>query len=275
MLQIPRMTKSINKKVYIKKISYSAPFTWLKKGVEDFTKCPALALFYGTLFTSFTYFYWDFLSHSPTLSDIAAPLLAMVVIIFGPISAMAMYDASKRLSIGEELSFRSILTVIKSAFKANGGSYPSFFLSIILIIIAIMWMVFTPLIYAILNTDTFVNQNQTIIEAILDDIINFNNPLFLVIYGIFTTVTAWISFMISWFSFPMVLDQNIDPFTAAHTSIKTALANKIVMLIWVPIVGIIVLASLLTPYFLGMVVTVPVLAHATWHAYKSLISKLE
>lgn len=274
MLQIPRMTKSINKKVYTKKISYSAPLTWLKQGVEDFTKCPALALFYGTLFTLFTYFYWNFLSHSPTLSDIAAPLLAMVVIIFGPISAMAMYDASKRLSTGEELSFRSILTVIKSAFKAN-GSYPSLFLSIILIVIAIMWMVFTPLIYAILNTDTFVNQNQTIIEAILDDIINFNNPLFLVIYGIFTAVTAWISFMISWFSFPMVLDQNIDPFTAANISIRTALANKIVMLIWVPIVGIIILASLLTPYFLGMVVTVPILAHATWHAYKSLINKLE
>ncbi|BBB22243.1 conserved hypothetical protein [Abyssogena phaseoliformis symbiont OG214] len=274
MLQTQRMAKGLNKKARIKQVSYGAPFTWLKQGAEDFMKCPTLALFYGALFTSFTYFYWDFLSNSPTLGDLSAPLLAIVVIIFGPISAMAMYDASKRLSAGENLSLGSILMVIKSAFKAN-GSCPSLFLSVILIVLAIMWMIFTPLIYAVLNTDTFVNQNQTIMEAILADITSFNNPLFLIVYGVFTAAIAWVSFMISWFSFPMVLDQDVDPFTAANTSIRTALANKIVMLIWVPIVGVIVLASLLTPYFIGMVVAVPILAHATWHAYKSMIGEME
>jgi uncharacterized membrane protein len=52
------------------------------------------------------------------------------------------------------------------------------------------------------------------------------------------------------------------------------MANKLIMLMWVPMVGILVLIGLMTPYFIGLVVVIPVLAHATWHAYKSMIGKL-
>jgi len=59
------------------------------------------------------------------------------------------------------------------------------------------------------------------------------------------------------------------------TSLRAAMANKIIMLMWVPLVGILVLIGLITPYFIGLVVVIPVLAHATWHAYKAMIGKLE
>jgi len=73
----------------------------------------------------------------------------------------------------------------------------------------------------------------------------------------------------------MVLDTDCDPFTATMTSLRAAMANKIIMLMWVPLVGILVLIGLITPYFIGLVVVIPVLAHATWHAYKAMIGKLE
>jgi len=274
--QTARMQENIGKTAELKQVSMSAPFTWLKQGVNDFLAVPVLAIFYGILFTLVSYGAWYYLSTSETLGDVAAPLLAVIILLLGPISAMSLYDASRRIAAGEKPSIGS---VIGAAFKAN-GSCPSIFLSVILVVLAIAWMMFSPLIYAVFNTGSLniVSENQTVIQAILADITSGANTGFIVTYAIFTTVVGLTSFMISWFSFPMVLDKDCDPFTAVVTSLKAAMANLVIMLIWVPMVGILVLGALVLTadlYFVGLVFVIPVLAHATWHAYKSMIGELE
>ena len=55
-------------------------------------------------------------------------------------------------------------------------------------------------------------------------------------------------------------------------------SSDLIMLIWVPMVGILVLGALMLTadlYFVGLVVVIPVLAHATWHAYKAMIGDLK
>lgn len=274
--QTARMQENLGKTAELKQVDMSAPFTWLKQGISDFLAMPVLAIFYGVLFTVVSYGAWDYLSTSETLGDVAAPLLAVVILILGPISAMSLYDASRRISNGES---PSIGTVFSAAFKAN-GSCPSIFLSVILVVLAIAWMMFSPLIYAVFNTGSLniVSENQTVVQAILADITSGANTGFMVTYFIFTAVVGLTSFMISWFSFPMVLDTDCDPFTAVVTSLKAATANLVIMLIWVPMVGILVLGALVLTadlYFVGLVFVIPVLAHATWHAYKSMIGELK
>jgi uncharacterized membrane protein len=271
-----RMQETLGKTAELKKVSMGAPFTWLKQGISDFLAMPLLAVFYGILFTVVAYGAWHYLSTSEMLGDVAAPLLAVIILLLGPISAMSLYDASRRLSNGEN---PSISTVFGAAFKAN-GSCPSIFLSVILVVLAIAWMMFSPLIYAIFNTGSLniVSENQTVIQAILADITSGANTGFVVTYSIFTAVVGLTSFMISWFSFPMVLDKDCDPFTAVVTSLKAAMANLVIMLIWVPMVGIIVLGALVLTanlYFIGLIFVIPVLAHATWHAYESMIGELK
>ncbi|TEU23594.1 MAG: DUF2189 domain-containing protein [Gammaproteobacteria bacterium] len=276
MPQTARMQKALGKTAELKKVNSGAPFTWLKQGAGDFLAMPVLAIFYGILFTVVAYGAWHYLSTSETLSDVAAPLLAVLILLLGPISAMSLYDASRRLSNGEN---PSIGAVFGASFKAN-GSCPSLFLSVILVVLAVAWMMFSPLIYAIFNTGSLniVSENQTVVQAILADITSGANTGFVVAYSIFTAVVGLASFMISWFSFPMVLDKDCDPFTAVVTSLKAAMANLVVMLIWVPMVGIIVLGALVLTvnlYFVGLVFVIPVLSHATWHAYKSMIGELK
>jgi Predicted integral membrane protein len=270
--QTARMQENLSKTAKLNEVGVGAPFTWLKQGVGDLMAVPVLSLFNGALFAIITYGLWTYLDGSQTLHDVAVPLLAVIVLLLGPISAMSLYDASRRISNGEK---PSIGTVVSAAFKTN-GSCPSIFLSVILVVLAIAWMMFSPLIYAVFNTGSLniVNENQTIIQAILAEITSGSNMNFVIAYFSFTAVVGLISFMISWFSFPMVLDTDCDPFTATVTSLRAAMANKLIMLMWVPMVGILVLIGLMTPYFIGLVVVIPVLAHATWHAYKSMIGKL-
>ncbi len=274
--QTERMKNNLGKTAKLNKVTLGSPFIWLRQGVNDFISAPLLAIFYGVLFTLVSYGAWHYLSNSAVLSDVSAPLLAVIILVLGPISAMSLYDASRQLSFARKPTIKSVLG---AAFKAN-GSCPSIFLSVILVVLAIAWMMFSPLIYAIFNTGSLqiVSENQTVVQSILADITSGDNKNFVIAYFIFTAVVGLVSFMISWFSFPMVLDQDCDPFTAVVTSLKAAMANKIIMLIWVPMVGILVLGAILLTaelYFVGLVFVIPVLAHATWHAYKSMIGELK
>ena len=268
-----RMKEHLGKTAQVNHVALSAPITWLRKGFADFMTCPLLALFYGSLFSIITYNFWTYLSASQSLHDVRVPLVGVVVLLLGPISAMSLYDGSKRIQTGIKPALKDVLL---SAFKAN-GSCPSIFLSVMLIVLAIMWMMFSPLIYAIFNTGSLniVSTDQTIVEAILSEITSGGNMGFLVVYSIFTAIMGLTAFMISWFSFPMVLDKDVDPFTATSTSLKAAMANKIVMFIWAPTVGVLVLLSLMTPYFIGLSLVIPIIGHSTWHAYKDMIGDLK
>lgn len=267
--QTARMQKNSGKKATINRLGLGSPITWVSKAFKDIAVCPKLAIFYGGLFTLVVYNLWLFLEQSAVLHDVAAPLVVMIILVLGPISAISLYDVSRKISNGEKPTIGSVL---RASIKSN-GSCPSIFLSIILMLLAVTWMVFSPLIYTVFTAGALniVNPDQTIIQNIVNDFANGTNMGFIVAYSAFTLVLALIAFMISWFSFPMIHDQDVDPFTAITTSLKAASKNTLVMVPWIAFVGAVVAFGLLTPYFLGLVVIIPVLAHATWHAYEEMI----
>lgn len=267
--QTARMQKNSGKKATINRLGLGSPITWVSKAFKDIAVCPKLAIFYGGLFTLVVYNLWLFLEQSAVLHDVAAPLVVMIILVLGPISAISLYDVSRKISNGEKPTIGSVL---RASIKSN-GSCPSIFLSIILMLLAVTWMVFSPLIYTVFTAGALniVNPDQTIIQNIVNDFANGTNMGFIVAYSAFTLVLALIAFMISWFSFPMIHDQDVDPFTAITTSLKAASKNTLVMVPWIVFVGAVVAFGLLTPYFLGLVVIIPVLAHATWHAYEEMI----
>ncbi len=270
--QTARMQKNSGKKATINRLGLSSPITWVSKAFKDIAICPKLAVFYGGLFTLVVYNLWLLLEQSTALHDVAVPLVVMIILVLGPISAISLYDVSRKISNGEKPTIGSVL---KASIKSN-GSCPSIFLSIILMLLAVTWMVFSPLIYTVFTAGALniVNPDQTIIQNIVNDFTNGTNMGFIIAYSIFTLVLALIAFMISWFSFPMIHDQDVDPFTAITTSLKAASKNTLVMAPWIVFVGAVVAFGLLTPYFLGLVVIIPVLAHATWHAYEEMIGDI-
>ncbi|MFL6602256.1 MAG: DUF2189 domain-containing protein [Steroidobacteraceae bacterium] len=72
------------------------------------------------------------------------------------------------------------------------------------------------------------------------------------------------------FSLPMLLDRRVDTITAVVTSINATLRNKLAMLVWASIIVTAVLIGFAT-MFLGFIVIMPLLGHATWHAYRGTI----
>jgi uncharacterized membrane protein len=83
-------------------------------------------------------------------------------------------------------------------------------------------------------------------------------------------VFALLAFAVSAFSLPMLLDRCTDGMTAVVTSVNAVLRNKPAMAVWIAVILAAVLISFLTA-FVGLVVLMPLIGHATWHAYRDAI----
>jgi uncharacterized membrane protein len=55
------------------------------------------------------------------------------------------------------------------------------------------------------------------------------------------------------------------------TSVRAVVMSPLPMIGWAAIIVILLIVSAL-PYFLGLLVTLPVLGHATWHLYRKIVA---
>ena len=94
--------------------------------------------------------------------------------------------------------------------------------------------------------------------------------MFLGIGSAVGAIFAAIIFSTAAFSLPMIMDKKVDMVTAIVTSINAVLRNKLPMFIWGCIIVACVLLGFLTA-FIGLVVLLPLIGHATWHAYQETI----
>jgi uncharacterized membrane protein len=94
--------------------------------------------------------------------------------------------------------------------------------------------------------------------------------IFFGIGSLIGSVFAALIFCASAFSLPMIMDRQVDMITAVVTSINAVLRNKSVMTLWAAIIGLAVLLCFATA-LLGIILLLPLIGHATWHAYQDTI----
>jgi len=83
---------------------------------------------------------------------------------------------------------------------------------------------------------------------------------------------ALLALVVSVVSFPLLVDREVGVDTAVLTSIRAVMANPVPMAGW----GLIVAAGLVLgsiPFFLGLIIVMPVLGHATWHLYRKVVAR--
>ena len=57
------------------------------------------------------------------------------------------------------------------------------------------------------------------------------------------------------------------------TSVRAVVTSPVPMIGWAAIIVVLLIVSSI-PYFLGLLVTLPVLGHATWHLYRRIVAPL-
>jgi uncharacterized membrane protein len=107
--------------------------------------------------------------------------------------------------------------------------------------------------------------------AFIGDVLTTGPGIALIVFGVAAGFPfAVLVLCISLISFPLMLDRTVSVETAVATSIAASRANPRVVAIW----GAIIAAGLVlgaAPFLVGLIITMPVLGHATWHLYRRLL----
>jgi uncharacterized membrane protein len=94
--------------------------------------------------------------------------------------------------------------------------------------------------------------------------------MMLVVGSVVGAIIAWAFYSITIVSLPMLVERDVDFITAIIASLAAVRANRLVFLAWAVIVAASLFVAML-PFFLGLLVVLPVLGHATWHLYRRSI----
>jgi len=248
--------------VVINKITTDDIFEALGAGIRDLRQAPLYGLFFGAAYMLGGWLIFALLRWFD-LPFFAYPL-AMGFMLVAPFFASGLYEVSKRLESDEPLSWSGVLGAILGPDKRDLR-----WMALVTGFALVLWMdIAAILFFGFLGfkdlTANFINELFTTPSGLL----------FLTIGNLAGAIIAAIVFSISVISFPMLFDRDIDFVTAMVTSVKSVQKNPWVMMLWAALIAVGIGISLLS-LFVGLIVIVPILGHATWHLYRRVISSAE
>ena len=178
--------------------------------------------------------------------------------------AIALYDVSRRREAGEASSLRGLWTTIRSRSEIGWMAFVAVF-------IFVMWMYQVRFLMALFLG---LHASFSNIREFINVVLTTNEGLaFLVAGNIEGAVLSLILFSLTVVSFPLLLDRDVDFVTAMITSVRAVTMSPVPMIGWAAVIVVLLIVSSL-PFFVGLLVTLPVLGHATWHLYRRIVEPL-
>ncbi|TXH17122.1 MAG: DUF2189 domain-containing protein [Gammaproteobacteria bacterium] len=242
----------------IRHVPTSAVKTWLLAAWHDFRRAGLGSLFYGVCFAIGGWLLYFVISEAFALFA----GLTTGFLLLGPFLTFGLYDLSRRIQLGEPCLLRPTL----SAWRPNLANIGLF--AAVLAIVFLVWARASMVVFAL-----FFSGGLPTFGDVVRTVFTFEQPDFAAVYFAVGGFFAAFVFAISVVSLPMMLDRRTDAVTAALVSLVACGQNFATMALWaatIAVLAVIGFASL----FIGLVVTIPLIGHASWHAYRDLVEPL-
>ena len=244
----------------VRKIGFSDLRDVLALGWRDFRRAPLYGMFFGGVYAlAGIVIAYVFLQLS--MAWLVFPMIFGFALI-GPFIATGLYEISRRLENDTALTWSGILGIVWHQHRRELG-----WMAFVMLFIFWIWMYQIRTLVAVF----FGFKGFATVQGFFDVVLTTSNGLtFLLVGTMVGAVISMVLFTLTVISCPLLLEREADFVTAMITSVRAVTTSPIVMLCWGVFVVLAVIVSAL-PAFLGLIIVLPVLGHATWHLYKRVV----
>ncbi|KUJ72687.1 DUF2189 domain-containing protein [Thiomicrospira sp. WB1] len=232
---------------------------WLKQGWMDMANAPLASLFYGLIMTLAVMLVYGAYQAEPIMIFKTATFFVML----SPFLATGLYAISQQMQQGKKPDLWQSMTV----WRHNTANFVLYALS--LGVIVLVSVNFLPMITAVAQSDNLMIVETG--EGIMGFISSQAGWAFMAYFALLVLIAAAFAFAISVVTIPLMLkDPKVSAISAMILSYQVVMENKAVMTAWAITIGAMVILGLVTVGLL-MVVIMPLLGYASWHAFNDLI----
>jgi uncharacterized membrane protein len=228
---------------------------WLRLGWRDFTRTPWASLVHGVviaaggaiiLLTGLQHWYM-------------LPGAVSGFVLVGPILATGLYEQSRLLSRGKQPTFADAVNAWRR------GTRPLVWLGLWLAFFGTLWVLVSAGLFAL-----FVKTPIADARGFLLYVLQAQGDLLFAMWLLAGALGAAVVFAATAVSPPLLLGRVVTLRSAILTSVRAMGENPFPAALWATIVMLAMAFSFATA-LVGFVITIPVLGHATWHAYRDLV----
>jgi uncharacterized membrane protein len=230
------------------------------QGLRDFQAAPVYGLAFGAFYAAGGMLILACLT-ALHMVYFAYPLAAGFALL-GPFVALGLYEVSRQREAGRKPSVMQMIGLVRSRSELGWMAFVTLFVFVI-------WMYQVRLLIALfLGIGASFGSLQEFISVVLT---TNEGLVFLAVGNCVGAALALVLFSLTVVSFPLLLDRDVDVVTAMITSVRAVVTSPLPMIGWAATIVLLLAVSAL-PYFLGLVVTLPILGHTTWHLYRKIVA---
>jgi uncharacterized membrane protein len=247
----------------IRSVPSSQPLRWLGRGWADLMRCPLPGLLHGLAAALF----------GAALIILARNQFWLLAgafsgfLIVAPLIATGLYELSRGMSQGRQVGLADALAVWKLKGSRKDSRLMRF--GLLLALAGTGWVLTSAAMITVFAPQPVNSPLDFLRVVVLQD----TGHLFEA-WVVLGSVLAAPMFASSVVAIPMLLDRPHGVLTAVATSVGAALMNPRPMALWASLLLVMSLIGMAT-FMVGLVVVVPWLAHASWHAYTDLVEPID
>ena len=238
----------------VSRVTLASPLLWLIRGWRDFVRHPLPGLLHGlcvTLFGALLY----------AVADQQFWLLVGAFsgfLLVAPVLATGLYAVSRELERDRLMSLAELVALWRGRDSRLVG------FGLLLCLAGTAW-VLTSASLLVLLAPAPINT----VADFLRHVVLSESPFLFELWVLLGGLLAAPIFASSVMTLPMLIDRDCSPMGAVRASWRAVADHPLVLAFWASLIACLVLVGLLS-FLLGLLVVVPLLAHASWHAYRDL-----
>ncbi|ABM36370.1 DUF2189 domain-containing protein [Polaromonas naphthalenivorans] len=248
----------------IRSISLAQPLIWLARGAQDMRRGGWLSLLHGLVPAAFGGLL--VLLARDHFWLLAGAFSGFLVV--APVLATGLYAISRAIERGEPVNPQLIVQTWTrwqySRYAAKGGYWSLVRFGLLLALAGTGWVLTSAALITLLATQP-INTPLDFLRHVVLAPGHYVFELWLTMGGLLAAPI----FASSVIAMPLLLDRRVDVLQAVLTSWQAVLTNPVPLALWAALIMGLTLLGLGT--LLGLIVLLPLLGHASWHAYRDLV----